>query len=200
MRTQTDTRSSPPPGSLLQLASLLLVAASFIATGSVAGVSAHNINNNNHPPTIFFSSTATSVLSRRLAFVPQPSSRISYYALPKGSVLSIRGGSDDVEVSDDDVDSDDDDESDAEVKEAVVVEDDDQEMDFDEESVEEEEDTALVASIKAKKNKGRKASATVEFDQPFTMPITMTLYATFVPIVLSRKVDLFQPTIVRTLR
>ncbi|KAG7359958.1 phosphate transporter family protein [Nitzschia inconspicua] len=121
----------------------------------------------------------------RFAFVSQPSRRISI--LSREAMLKIRGGGDDVEEEDDD-DSDTDDDLSEQGEEEE-----------DQDTNEEEVDATLIASITSKKRKGSK-DATTNYDEPYSMPMSMMIYSTFVPILLSRKIDLYQPVIVRTLR
>jgi hypothetical protein len=143
------------------------------------------------------STTTTTVTRSHLAFfLPQRSSRISVL-LSQDALLKIRGGFSDNHQEENEEESDDTDDNE-EDEEAVVEEEVAEEDEDDEEEEEEEEvDSALVTSIKSKKKTKDAAS---EYDEPYSMSISMMMYSTFVPILLSRKVDLYQPAIVRTLR
>jgi hypothetical protein len=173
----------------------LLVVVVLLATA----VLAHGKRFTQVPYSIAAASTTTTTITRSHLpfFVPQRSSRISVL-LSQDALLKIRGGFSDNHQEENEEESDDTDDNEEE-EEAVVEEEVAEEDEDDEEEEEEEEevDTALVTSIKPKKKKKDAAS---EYDEPYSMSISMMMYSTFVPILLSRKVDLYQPAIVWTLR
>jgi hypothetical protein len=82
-----------------------------------------------------------------------------------------------------------DDEDDSEVEEEEEIE-----------TAEEVEDTVLVSSIKSKQKGGKAKKDTAQYDEPYFLSPSMTMYTTFGAILISRKIDLFQPSIVRLLR
>lgn len=161
-------------------------------------------------------STATMSRAAFLTRKQQQPPRISLsllqpYSMATHVALTTRGGAEsdnkeEEEDSDDDSDSDGDSDAEEETVEADNDADDEEEVSDseteDEEDVymddeEEEEVTAVATTRKSKKKKGVKKQ---EYDEPYFMSPSMYLYTTFVPILIGRKIDLYQPRIVRLLR
>lgn len=190
-------KSSSSTSSLLETL-LLAVLWLAVSTPSVASPSPTP----HHLPKTTSTSFATSS-GTFLAFVPQRSQpRIS----PEDIALLLRGGANgdddtDVDELEEDGGEENDDADVAEVEDEADEEDSADEYDNEDDEEEDLVDTALVTSIKPKQKKTSGTTGKVtEYDEPYSMPMTMTLYATLLPIMISRKVDLYNPAIVRTLR
>jgi hypothetical protein len=121
--------------------------------------------------------------------------------------LTTRGGANDGEDEDSDEDSDSSDSEDQEEESAAVAgenevsDDDESEEDAYTDDEEDEETVKAVTVTPSKSEKKKKKQKGVEaYDEPFFMSPSMYLYTTFVPILISRKLDLYQPRVVRLLR
>ena len=118
-------------------------------------------------------------------------------------MLSIRGGATD----DDDDDDEDAEEDEAEEEDEEEEEDDETDGDSSEdeyydddesESEEEEEEESSLASGLKKKSKSKTPSG--EIVEPYFVSPSLQMYTTFGTILLSRKIDMFSPTVVRLCR
>eukprot|EP00531_Pseudo-nitzschia_arenysensis_P012597 CAMPEP_0116132696 /NCGR_PEP_ID=MMETSP0329-20121206/9695_1 /TAXON_ID=697910 /ORGANISM="Pseudo-nitzschia arenysensis, Strain B593" /LENGTH=377 /DNA_ID=CAMNT_0003627247 /DNA_START=113 /DNA_END=1246 /DNA_ORIENTATION=+ len=142
---------------------------------------------------------------------PTVSSKVAFVDVAsleqQAKLLSVRGGAKDEEEKEDDDDDDENDEDEAEDAEVEEEEefdetedgpsDDDEDEYYDDES-EEEEDSTLATQLKKKSSKNDKSDeATVE---PYFISPSLQMYTTFGTILLSRKIDMFNPTVVRMIR
>ncbi len=120
-------------------------------------------------------------------------------------MLSFRGGAkdDDEEAEEDEDENENDDEAEAEEDEEDDETDgdasEDEYYDDEEESEEEEEEeeSSLASGLK-KKSKSKTPSG--EIVEPYFVSPSLQMYTTFGTILLSRKVDMFNPTVVRLCR
>ena len=121
------------------------------------------------------------------------------------TMLSVRGGAkdeeDDEEEDDDDVESEETEDDEEEEEDETEDESSDDVDYYDDETEEEEEDT-LTSQLKKKStsvdSKNEKASE--DFVEPYFVSPSIQMYVTFGSILLSRKIDMFNPKVVRLAR
>lgn len=119
-------------------------------------------------------------------------------------VLWTRGGGSSGEEITDKTDQDEEDDTvltnENDDDEEDELEDDEEDREFEEESYD-EEDTILIASIKSKDRRRNKSeSDALEYDEPYFLSPGVQIYTSFAPLLISRKIDMFHPRIVRGLR
>lgn len=143
-------------------------------------------------------------------------SRSSTFMLPslqqqqQTKMISVRGGAKDEETNDDDdaVESGEDNDEDegSEIEEASDDEDEtddvssDDEDYYDEETDEEEEEEESVLASQLKKKSSDKTKSSESFVEPYFVSPSLQMYTTFGTILLSRKIDMFNPKVVGLVR
>jgi len=117
-------------------------------------------------------------------------------------MLSIRGGATDDDDEDADAEEDEAEEEDEEEEEDDETDGDSSEDEYydddESESEEEEEEESSLASGLKKKSKSKTPSG--EIVEPYFVSPSLQMYTTFGTILLSRKIDMFSPTVVRLCR
>ena len=121
-------------------------------------------------------------------------------------LLDYRGGGGDEEEEEDEseTDSEDDDTTEIETNENVIVGDDNNDDDYEseesedytDEDDEEEEEDDEIADILMKKSSEKETN----FVDPYFISPSLQIYTTFGTILLSRKIDMFSPKVVRLIR
>jgi cobalamin biosynthesis protein CobT len=123
-------------------------------------------------------------------------------------IISVRGGAKDEEKNDDKEDDDDAVETGEGNDENEVSENEDETDDvssdegdyYDEETDEEEEEEESELASQLKKKSSDKKKSSESFDKPYFVSPSLQMYTTFGTILLSRKIDMFNPKVVGLVR
>ena len=107
-------------------------------------------------------------------------------------MLSVRGGAEDEEDEEETDDEEEEDEEETDDDETT----DESEDEYDDETEEEDEEDSLASGLKKKSS----TSEPQEFVEPYFISPSLQMYTTFGTILLSRKIDMFNPAVVRMVR